>query len=251
MEISKRVKFEEEYKTIFGTLELYFVGDTSLLKDLIGDKYPEADGMTLCIEVPADKIVDAETSVRVSPFKADEDVTEDYDWNDINLPEDEINALLRLRTEGRKIKVSEDTYECPRCGYTWSEKYGSELSFDELECVPACPECGELIEDGNDGGDRYFTTLKPEDIGGAYSLEEIEKKIREYTELLLHTHDLSITRNKKNKAIYDKIVKFCMNELRNPMLLSLFEGEEQIRYFVRQSILYLVFYSSPEENPSK
>ena len=101
MEISKRVEFEEEYKTIFGTLELYFVGDTSLLKDLIGD-YPEADGMTLCVEVPADKIVDAEASVRVSPFKADEDVIEDYDWNDINLSEDEINALLRLRTEGRK-----------------------------------------------------------------------------------------------------------------------------------------------------
>ena len=50
-----------------------------------------------------------------------------------------------------KIIVNDKTCECPVCGYQWSQYYGmAELSFDEEECCPCCPECGELIEDGDD-----------------------------------------------------------------------------------------------------
>ena len=45
-----------------------------------------------------------------------------------------------------KIKKS-NRCECPACGYVWKEAY--DLDFDENERVPCCPECGELIEDGD------------------------------------------------------------------------------------------------------
>lgn len=50
-----------------------------------------------------------------------------------------------------KIKIDENTYECPACGYRWTRQMGmSDLSFDEEERCPCCPDCGELIEDGDD-----------------------------------------------------------------------------------------------------
>lgn len=47
-----------------------------------------------------------------------------------------------------KIKFDKDTYECSACGYRWSRQIGKvNLSFDKKE---HCPDCGELIENGND-----------------------------------------------------------------------------------------------------
>ena len=49
-----------------------------------------------------------------------------------------------------KIVIDEKTCECPACGYRWSTFMGmADLSFDEEECCPCCPDCGELIEDGD------------------------------------------------------------------------------------------------------
>lgn len=49
-----------------------------------------------------------------------------------------------------KIRIDEHTAECPACGYKWNTDLGiADLSFDEDECCPCCPECGELIEDGD------------------------------------------------------------------------------------------------------
>lgn len=47
-----------------------------------------------------------------------------------------------------KIKKKNGDYECPACGYSWGNPI--DLSFDESERVPCCPDCGELIEDGDD-----------------------------------------------------------------------------------------------------
>ncbi len=47
-----------------------------------------------------------------------------------------------------KIKRDNGWCECPACGYVWKNPF--DLSFDEDEKVPCCPDCGELIEDGND-----------------------------------------------------------------------------------------------------
>lgn len=46
-----------------------------------------------------------------------------------------------------KIKRDDGRYECPACGYMWKDAL--DLSFDEDECVLCCPDCGELIEDGD------------------------------------------------------------------------------------------------------
>lgn len=60
--------------------------------------------------------------------------TEDVDWDE-HLVDDEMLTLT-------------DDYECPACGFRWTKSW--ELSFDEEERVPCCPDCGELIEDGDD-----------------------------------------------------------------------------------------------------
>ena len=50
-----------------------------------------------------------------------------------------------------KIKIDNSTYECPACGYRWSKNRGmADLAFDEDERCPCCPDCGELIEDGDE-----------------------------------------------------------------------------------------------------
>ena len=57
----------------------------------------------------------------------------------------------RLTSMARKIKIDDNTYECPACNYRWSKTMGmADLSFDEDEHCPCCPDCGELIEDGDD-----------------------------------------------------------------------------------------------------
>lgn len=73
-----------------------------------------------------------------------------------------------------------------------------------------------------------------------YTIEMIEKKIRNYVEFILFHHDLNIYRNDTNKKIYEKIVSKCMNDLENEELLKSFAHESQIEYFVRQTMLYLV-----------
>ena len=47
-----------------------------------------------------------------------------------------------------KIKRSNGDCECPACGYVWNDPH--DLSFDEYERCPCCPDCGELIEDGGE-----------------------------------------------------------------------------------------------------
>lgn len=46
------------------------------------------------------------------------------------------------------VKKEHNGFECPTCGYTWINP--ADLSFNEEERVPCCPNCGELIEDGGD-----------------------------------------------------------------------------------------------------
>ena len=44
------------------------------------------------------------------------------------------------------VRKEHEEFECPACGYIWTSP--EDLSFDENERVPCCPDCGELIEDG-------------------------------------------------------------------------------------------------------
>lgn len=50
----------------------------------------------------------------------------------------------------RKIIIDEKICECSACGYRWNTfMVMVTLSFDEDEYCPCCPDCGELIEDGD------------------------------------------------------------------------------------------------------
>ena len=55
----------------------------------------------------------------------------------------------------RKIRIDEITSKCPTCGYEWNTEFGDvELAFNKGECCLCCPDCGELIEDGDDNDDN-------------------------------------------------------------------------------------------------
>lgn len=98
MKIDSRVKFEEKYiSKEYETTTLYFVADTSLLKELVGNAYPEADGVTFSIEFPTQTPCARFASIMMSPNKNEgNDVIIDYDWTDIDLPLSEIEELIRL-----------------------------------------------------------------------------------------------------------------------------------------------------------
>lgn len=73
-----------------------------------------------------------------------------------------------------------------------------------------------------------------------YTLEIAEVQVRDYIEWLLRQHDLDIHRNDTNRKIYNRIVWKCMTDLANPELLKLFTNRQQLEYFVRQTLLYLI-----------
>lgn len=103
MKIDNRIKFEEKYiNDDYGNTTFYFIADTSLLRELVGNKYPEADGMTISIEFPADNVEARYGSVCISPYKESGDgcfgQVEDYDWTDIDLPYEEIEEFIRMAT---------------------------------------------------------------------------------------------------------------------------------------------------------
>lgn len=95
--IDHRIKFEERYDSEdYKTTTFYFVSDTSLLKELVGNKYPEAKGMTISIECPMNCFDACEASVEISPYEEIDGTITDYDWTDIDLPYDEIEALIDM-----------------------------------------------------------------------------------------------------------------------------------------------------------
>ena len=95
MKIDSRLTFEEAVDSEeYDTVTFYFVSDKTLLGELLGDKYPEADGMTLSIECPHSNVEAGYASVCVSPFKDNNGQVEDYDWNDIDIPLEEIGSLI-------------------------------------------------------------------------------------------------------------------------------------------------------------
>ena len=99
--IDHRITFEERYDSEdYETTTFYFVSDTSLLKELVGNKYPEAKGMTISIECPMNCFDACKASVEISPYEEDGETKTDYDWTDIDLAYDEIEALIDMAMNG-------------------------------------------------------------------------------------------------------------------------------------------------------
>lgn len=81
IDISK-IKFEEAYDNApFDEYTLYFIAP----KDLVKDKYPEAEHSTISLELTT-------RTTMISPTKDGMD----YDWSDIELDNDTIDKLIEL-----------------------------------------------------------------------------------------------------------------------------------------------------------
>lgn len=89
------VKFEERLDSEeYNTSTLYFIAP----KEWLGDSYPEAVHSEISVEYPFGFIPEANTAtVMMSPTRVDEDGnSEDYDWFDVDLSPNDIEALLSL-----------------------------------------------------------------------------------------------------------------------------------------------------------
>lgn len=81
IDISK-IKFEEDYDNeLFDEHTLYFIAP----KDLVKDKYPEAEHSTISLELTT-------RTTMISPTKDGMD----YDWSDIEFDNDIIDRLIEL-----------------------------------------------------------------------------------------------------------------------------------------------------------
>ena len=59
-----------------------------------------------------------------------------------------------------KSGISDGHRACPKCGYQWNPKFAvAELDFNESERCLCCPNCGELIENGDDVVDENESTF--------------------------------------------------------------------------------------------
>ena len=96
--LDERIKFDERYDSEeYGTTTLYFIASKEMLKRFIlTNDYPEAMSMEISIEFPTDHIETNYADVCVSPTRENENGTEDYDWNYVDIPYDEIDELIKL-----------------------------------------------------------------------------------------------------------------------------------------------------------
>lgn len=92
-----RITFEERYDCEeYKTTTFYFKADVSLLRELVGNKYPEAAGMSISIECPTNRIEASKASVEISPYREVKDYIEDYDWIDIYIPYEKVDSLIDM-----------------------------------------------------------------------------------------------------------------------------------------------------------
>lgn len=92
--LDERIVFDERYDSdAYGTTTLYFVAPKEILKTMIGKDYPEAVSMEISVEFPTDHIEAGKAYVCASPTNEN---GEDYDWWDVDMPYDEIEALIEL-----------------------------------------------------------------------------------------------------------------------------------------------------------
>lgn len=100
--LDKRIKFEESYVSEeYGTITLYFTAP----KEMLNGKYPEAESMEISIECPSERTSARYASVMFSPTKYDEESEShtDYDWFDVDMSYEEIEALIELAKRSGKI----------------------------------------------------------------------------------------------------------------------------------------------------
>ena len=102
--IDSRIEFDERYDDEEdGTTTLYFTAP----KEMLDGDYPEAVSMEISIELPTDNMEAMYASVSLSHtrYVEEDDVYEDYDWYDVLMPYEEIEALIDLARKSDRFNV--------------------------------------------------------------------------------------------------------------------------------------------------
>ena len=90
------IQFEEKYDSEeYETTTIYFIYP----KEMLEKEYPDATMATLSIECPTNCIEASTASCVISPTKKECGGLTDYDWQDIELPYEDIEMLLELALE--------------------------------------------------------------------------------------------------------------------------------------------------------
>ena len=100
--LDKRIIFDESFiSEEDDTITFYFIAP----KDLFYRADPEAEHMEISVECPRGCVEARYAYVEVSPTKyfEEEDSYVDYDWQDLDLPYDEIEALIKLAEESGRM----------------------------------------------------------------------------------------------------------------------------------------------------
>ena len=98
--LDKRIKFDESYiSEEHGTITLYFIAP----KDLFDNIDKEAESVEISIECPREYISAQYASVEYSPTKYEDGGYIDYDWREIDLPYEEIEAFIKLAKESERV----------------------------------------------------------------------------------------------------------------------------------------------------
>ena len=95
----------EEAANYEGQTVLYFIGPKELLNTT--SQYPESESTEIALTLPPDFSNVFEFEAEISPTKDGCD----YDWNDLSLPEEEVNRLINLAEKELKRNKSKDYEE--------------------------------------------------------------------------------------------------------------------------------------------
>lgn len=91
--VDPQIVFDERYDDEESeTTTLYFIAPKEMLSEY-GYNYPEAVSAEISIELPMGTLLAERACVGISPTDAD---GSNYDWNDIELPYDIVNELIKL-----------------------------------------------------------------------------------------------------------------------------------------------------------
>lgn len=99
--LDKRIKFDESYiNKEYDSITLYFIAPKELFN--IDE---EAESVEISVECPKEHISANYASVEYSPTKynVEEECYIDYDWREVDLPYEEIEALIKLAEESGRM----------------------------------------------------------------------------------------------------------------------------------------------------
>ena len=129
--LNKKITFDEICVSAEDeTTTMYFTAP----KDLFGTvEYEDADYLEISVELPTSCQEACKAYVSVTPAKRNNDGTIEYfDWRDISLPYDEIEALIRLAEKSAPEKKSFLSHLKPITLWFWNENKNIGRNFKDV-----------------------------------------------------------------------------------------------------------------------